>query len=69
MKADGSVVTDPAGTVAVRGADMGEVQAPIQKITGRIWFDDDNDGRLTENAADRDGEPGAGGAPWPPASP
>ena len=41
------------GRTRVHGGDVGEVQAPVESITGRIWFDDDNDGKLSETA-DRD---------------
>ena len=47
------------GTPGVLGGSVGEVKAPVQKITGRIWFDDDNDGLLNEAATDTDVGTGA----------
>ena len=42
--ARGTDVFGNADVATVRGGDVGETQAPIQKITGQLWFDDSNDG-------------------------
>ena len=49
---------DEYGKTTVAGGDVGEVRAPIETISGRIWFDDDNDGLLSETT-DADAGTGA----------
>ena len=48
---------EATGITRVAGGDVGEVKAPVEELQGRIWYDDDNDGLLTDAV---DAEPGAG---------
>ncbi len=50
-------VDEATGTTRVAGGDVGEVKAPVEELQGRIWYDDDNDGLLSETT---DAKPGAG---------